>query len=101
MYRAMRAGLRLVLLPHAKLWHKVSSLTGGNESDFTRYYGARGRALFLAKHFGALSGAAWAFFYSVFYPLRSLVGRDSWEQAQLRVKGIRDGYKIGRTSSEA
>jgi GT2 family glycosyltransferase len=101
MYRAMRAGLRLFLLPDAKLWHKVSSLTGGHETDFTRYYGSRGRALFLAKHLSAMSGAAWAFFYSVFYPLRSLVGKDSWYQAQLRVKGILEGYKVGRKSNEA
>jgi GT2 family glycosyltransferase len=101
MYRAMRAGLLMFLLPDAKLWHKVSSLTGGYESDFTRYYSARGRALFLAKHFGALAGAAWAISYSVFYPLRALIGKDSWNQAHVRVKGILEGYKVGRKSYEA
>jgi GT2 family glycosyltransferase len=101
MYRALRANIRSFLIPEAKLWHKVSSLTGGSRSDFTLYYGSRGRALFLAKHFGALQGAKWALVYSIFYPLRSLFGKDSWRQALIRVKGVLDGYKVGRTNYEA
>jgi GT2 family glycosyltransferase len=100
MYRALRANIRAFLVPEAKLWHKVSSLTGGSRSDFTLYYGSRGRALFLAKHFGALQGAIWALVYSIFYPLRSLLGKDSWRQAAIRVKGILNGYKVGRTRYE-
>jgi GT2 family glycosyltransferase len=96
MYRAWRAGLPLYLLPDAQLFHKVSSLTGGGQSDFTLYYSSRGRALFLAKHLGAFSGAIWAALYSVFYPLRSLFGKDSLRQAMVRVKGILDGYRVGR-----
>lgn len=96
MYRALRAKISAFLIPEAKLWHKVSSLTGGRRSDFTLYYGSRGRSLFLRKHFGAVQGAAWAIVYSIFYPIRSLFGRDSWHQARVRVRGILDGYKAGK-----
>lgn len=95
MYRAWLARLPIFFLPDAKLWHKVSSLTGGNQSDFTLYYGSRGRALFLAKHFGAILGVAWALAYSIGYPLRSLFGQDSWHQACVRVKGVLDGFRVG------
>lgn len=52
MFRARAAGIAMYFIPGAKLWHKVNSLTGGSESDFTYYHAARGRALFLFKHFG-------------------------------------------------
>lgn len=49
--RAFQAGVRLFYLPSARLSHKVASLTGGVESDFSTRYGVRNRVYYLAKHF--------------------------------------------------
>jgi hypothetical protein len=48
-YRAHRSGIRLVYLPSARLLHKVSSLTGGRESDFSLRYYSRNEIYFLLK----------------------------------------------------
>jgi len=49
LYRCHQAGLTVWYLPVAKLWHKVSSLTG-SDSDFSAHYCARNRIYFLRKH---------------------------------------------------
>ncbi|MDK2805650.1 MAG: hypothetical protein PWP67_790 [Clostridium butyricum] len=47
--RAKRAGVKILYEPSAKLWHKVSSTTGGEESLITLYYGNRNRLYFNDK----------------------------------------------------
>jgi len=49
LYRCLREDLKVWYLPEAKLWHKVSSLTGAN-SDFSAHYCTRNRIYFLRKH---------------------------------------------------
>ncbi len=49
LYRCKEMNLKVWYLPEAKLWHKVSSLTG-SDSDFTAHYCARNRIYFLRKH---------------------------------------------------
>jgi hypothetical protein len=95
MYRARRASLLTYLIPEAKIWHKVSSLTGGNLSDFALYYGARGRTLFLCKHLGRFRGTLWTWLYLSFYWLRAVVGLDTWHRSEVRRKGTRIGRKVG------
>lgn len=95
MYRASRAKLSMVLIPEAKLWHKVSSLAGGSTSDFSIYYGARGRSLFLCKHFGWFAGTVWVLAYLAFYWLRPLLGMDTVHRGDVRRRGTWDGRKIG------
>ncbi len=47
--RAKRAGIKIIYEPSARLWHKVSSTTGGEESLITLYYGNRNRLYFNDK----------------------------------------------------
>ncbi|MFU0783662.1 MAG: Glycosyl transferase family 2 [Thermoanaerobacterium thermosaccharolyticum] len=47
--RAKRAGIKIIYEPSARLWHKVSSTTGGEESLITLYYGNRNRLYFNNK----------------------------------------------------
>ena len=53
MLRALQRGETLFLLPKAKLWHKVSSLTGSG-SDFSVGLGTRNRAYLLTKFCGKI-----------------------------------------------
>ena len=75
MYRAMKAGVKLIYRPEAKLFHKVGSLTGGAESAFQIQYGTRNRAYFLLKHFGAVAALPWLLIRAVYYFCQSLVAR--------------------------
>jgi GT2 family glycosyltransferase len=47
--RAQQAGWRVVYVPQARLWHKVSAAMG-TASPATDYYMARNVLLFIAKH---------------------------------------------------
>lgn len=47
--RAKRAGIKIVYEPSAKLWHKISSTTGGETSLITLYYSNRNRLYFNNK----------------------------------------------------
>jgi GT2 family glycosyltransferase len=95
MYRASLACISLFLIPEAKLRHKVNSLTGGEHSDFSLFYGTRGRTLFLCKHFGRLRGTFWTWSYWVFYWLKPLLGKATWHQSAVWRKGIRAGRRVG------
>lgn len=94
MYRALRAGLSLFVIPSARLWHKVHSLTGGGASDFTLFYGSRGRSLFLYKHFSRVVAGFWTLLYLVFCLVRPLFGRDTWHRALVRIKGTLEGRRV-------
>lgn len=50
-YRTGKAGYRIYYDPEFKIWHKVSSSTGGAESPITVYYGNRNRIYFIRKNF--------------------------------------------------
>lgn len=48
-YRASKEGIRLWYQSSAKLWHKVSSSSGGSQSTINLYYGNRNRLYFIHK----------------------------------------------------
>lgn len=48
--RARNHGYRLLIVPAAKMWHKVSASTGGAGTPLNKYYLARSSVLFYAKH---------------------------------------------------
>ena len=47
---ALMNGIKLLYVPKAKLWHKVSASTGGDESEFSIYYMTRNRILYIKKY---------------------------------------------------
>ena len=62
--RCQRAGIKLRYLGNKSLRHKVSSSTGGDESDFSIYYGNRNRLFFIRKNLTGLiriSAISWFF----------------------------------------
>jgi GT2 family glycosyltransferase len=54
--RARRTGYRLLLVPQARMWHKVSASGGGADSPRERYLMARNSVRYFRKH---VHGARW------------------------------------------
>jgi GT2 family glycosyltransferase len=80
MYRAMKAGVRLMYLPEAKLWHKVAALTGGPSTPFAMRYGTRNSLYFLLKHFGIVLALPWLALSQANWCRKAVLGRKpkSW-----------------------
>jgi hypothetical protein len=93
MYRARQARVTMYYLPRGKLWHKVNGLTGGSVSDFSFYYNARGRALFLHKHFRGKNPFFWIWLHSLQDLIRAILHQSFRHPRQLKLQGMRDGRK--------
>lgn len=96
MWRAKKAGVSLWYIGDAKLWHKVGSLTGGKESDFSIHYGARNMAYFLYKNTSWITGRAFRLAYSSYY-LLSLLLPQRRQVATKRLRGWREGLRLYRS----
>lgn len=48
--RFIENGIELLYVPNAKMWHKVSSSSGGEDSPIVVYYNTRNRFYFIKKH---------------------------------------------------
>jgi GT2 family glycosyltransferase len=48
--RVRDAGLRILLVPGARMWHRVAASSGGTDSPAERYLMARSSVLFFRKH---------------------------------------------------
>ncbi|MHB8910143.1 MAG: glycosyltransferase family 2 protein [Syntrophales bacterium] len=71
--RAGVAGFKSVVVPSAKIWHKISVSSGGNDSALKAYYKTRGHFLFAGLHapqakkkvlLGIMRDIAWLLFKS-------------------------------------
>jgi GT2 family glycosyltransferase len=93
MLRAWKAGKKLYLLPRAKLWHKVSSLSG-QDSPFMRRYLMRNRALFNHKNVSAVGAWLVSALYCAYYPAMWLRGRMAKDEAFARVSDWREGIRL-------
>jgi GT2 family glycosyltransferase len=94
MYRARRAGVAMFYVPRGKLWHKVNGLTGGSVSDFSFYYNARGRALFLYKHFRGKNPFFWIWLHSLQDSIRAILHKNFRHPRKIKQQGMRDGRKM-------
>ncbi len=94
--RARQAGFRLLLIPQAQMWHKVSAAAGGSGSPRERYLMARNSVRFFRKH---IRGWRWMivipyrFGSAVKTVLRLLYHRRA-ESAWSYVRGLRDGLTM-------
>jgi GT2 family glycosyltransferase len=48
--RLKRSHSKIIINPHAKVWHKVSSTAGDGDTPFKMYYTTRNRLLLMKKH---------------------------------------------------
>lgn len=93
MLRAYKAGEKLFLLPQAKLWHKVSSLTGAG-SDFSVRFGTRNRAYMLTKFCGRLLALPYIAMLWMTYIARVILKRDPASQLSLRRRCLFEGFSM-------
>jgi GT2 family glycosyltransferase len=72
-FRAMRRGMRMIYIPTARVLHKISSLTGNEQSNFALRYMTRGHVYFIRKNFGFWKSLCYLTAYQVrlFYKVLS------------------------------
>ncbi|GAM08239.1 low-salt glycan biosynthesis hexosyltransferase Agl10 [Geobacter sp. OR-1] len=92
-YRAKKHRLIMKLLPELSLYHKVSSSTGGQYTDFSIKYGNRNRVYFICKNIPVLKNVV------VLYMILSLtkqfvINGYSASQFALSIKSILEGYRM-------
>lgn len=91
--RFMEHGISINYVPSAKLWHKVSQSTGGDESAFSIYYMTRNRILCLRDHKKVFPYVALLFTVAtriIRMIQMALRGKPEWKAFQ---KGITDGLR--------
>jgi len=100
--RARMAGYRLLLVPNAKMWHKVSASGGGSDSPRERYLMARNSVRFFRKH-----ARDWQWLAIIPYRLASalkttarLLYRGKYRSALSYWRGLRDGLITSFTPGE-
>jgi hypothetical protein len=94
MLRCLKANQPLFLLPKAKLLHKVSSLTGGAESDFSVTMGTRNRIYMLSKFLGRILASPYVTAQALVYLMRRLLGQYSRERYLLKQRSLRQGFEM-------
>lgn len=93
--RLGKANLAIRYIPDAVIYHKVSSLTGGTQSDFYVKNAAFGKAYVLTKHGTHLERWFWSKIYQVFYAINWLRGRLTTNQWQLARREHARGLSAG------
>jgi len=96
LYRASNHGLRLFYLPSAKLWHKVSALTGA-ESSFSVRYNTRNRAYFSAKHLRGLAYAVTSVSFLAWYYIQRVCGKYDAEMLSRKLEHRREGIELAKS----
>jgi hypothetical protein len=94
MYRCLKQGLSLWYVPEAKLWHKVSSLSGGTTSDFMMRYCTRNRMYFMRKNLPAWQAWLWYMAYRGYYTMDLLLRQSSRIRWALRTLSAKEGWKM-------
>lgn len=95
LFRCLKLDMKLWYVPEAKLWHKVSSCTGGSESAFTIRYCTRNRIYFMRKHLNLTLACAFYVAYVFYYLLESLTpGKVLHGRTRLRLTSALAGWKL-------
>ncbi len=92
-YRAAKAGYKIVAVPESKIWHKVSSSTGGTKSPLFAYYLTRNRILFMRKHARIYHWVTFLLFFTmdILKGLLSCAKHGDINRAKATLKGLLHG----------
>jgi len=95
--RAQEAGFKNIVVPSAKIWHKVSVSTGGMDSVIRAYHKTRSHLLMAKLHAPtALNRLHQGFFRDIAWLLFRSSDKDRVKKARAYIWAIRD-YHLGRT----
>jgi GT2 family glycosyltransferase len=97
-FRAKLAGLTLIYLPSAKLLHKVSTLTGGPDSEFSVRYRTRNQIYFMLKHFGLRRALYYLPAFQIYQLSKLLFRKIDLPGFVLREKAFVEGIRVWRQS---
>jgi GT2 family glycosyltransferase len=91
--RVKRAGFRLLLVPQAKVWHRVSLTSGGSDSPGERYWMAKNTMIYFRKH-----ARTWQWLFilpwrmgNAFKTSIRLTWKRNWKALSAYWNGLRDG----------
>jgi GT2 family glycosyltransferase len=94
LFRAWRAGLSMFYTPRARIFHKVSSLTGGSKSAFTIRYNARGHVYFMLKNLGLMRCLFFLPALQLRTVMKLLVRSISWDEFMIRERAFFEGIGV-------
>ena len=101
--RVIRAGLRILFVPQARVQHKVARASGGVDTTYHRYWMGRSSVIYFRKH---VRGWRWAIVapYRLASAVRTtarLVLRCKGATAAAYLRGLRDGMRTDLSSPSA
>ena len=97
--RLKQNGIKIKLVPSAKLWHKVGATSGNSESPICAYYGSRNRLYLINQHPEEFSVIAKPYVIVTRLAralLGKLKGQSTWKLYIKAVKDFQKGIR-GRT----
>jgi hypothetical protein len=80
--------------PHARIFHKVSSLTGGSKSEFTIRYNARGHVYFMLKNLGAIRCLFYLPALQIRMMMKVLLRVITWDEFLIRERAFFEGIGV-------
>jgi len=93
LYRCMKNNISMWYVPGARLWHKVSSLTGAT-SDFLSRYAIRNRIYFVRKYLPNWQAHSWYWFEQARSTLAFLVRHIERSKWLLRLSAAKEGWRM-------
>ncbi len=91
--RVRQAGLRILVIPAAKAWHKVALSSGGSDTPNERYWMAKSSLLFFRKHARPIQ-FPFIFFWRLGSAVKTtlrLAGQGKWASVRAYWQGLKDG----------
>jgi len=98
-FRARRNGQKLYYMPSVRLFHKVSSLTGGGASPVHILYTTRNHVYYLAKNLGWLHCLYYLPLYQLKIAAKFLAGQLSVEGFRVSQAGFWEGIRMSLSRS--
>lgn len=92
--RAYENNVVMYYLPEAKLFHKVSSLTGGGTSLFSIRYTTRNRTYFMKKNIRFPLSWMWLLIYQLVIVFYFVIGKDNRSVYFLKQKSFFEGLHL-------
>jgi hypothetical protein len=100
-FRATRSGLRIVYLPSATLFHKASSLTGGEASEFSVRFRTRNQVYFMLKNLGFWRNLFYLPAFQIYQLVKLLSRRIDLSGFLLRERALVEGLSVWMRSLES